>query len=495
MTLIDLYKSILDYCSLRPDGNGEVQIVLNDNVLPTKIDNKTLLLPTKTNLKTIDPETAMIFHPFREHFNRGESPVVKKLRHTFNIRANYALLTLMDDLLELIMTPAVHSKFGPRQRELLRAVGDVPAKTRIAFIDEIVTKRLKAAPRAAILNIYLKKAGTFHGKRHPRVGVTTFPIYEFLTNERPSGISADAAKAIMNLVEYVLPGSRDDAESYNSFSDSQDIPWLDCFLNTAYTISSRIHEVTELFKDFIPEKPYRVFNHEWLDEITNLGKYKKEILLIPDQAGNDGSNEPVIQQHQPQPQQRQKPAETVMRDVFQEQEAAQQDTQTQQSAQAGIQGYNMTPLMTPTALQPIVQPQQAQAKSTAITSDGKLDFTKVQTPATMIAGQIQTPLTQAAQQDQLMALYRQMQGNPSAMLNYMANNGYNPNMMPGMMPGMVGMMPNQMGNMVMNQMSPQQILYMQQMQQMNGMAGGMGMNNMGMNTMMPGMMPNGIITC
>lgn len=488
MTLIELYTTILDYCSLKPDAQGEIQIVLNDNVLPTKVENKTLLLPTKTNLKQIDPETSMIFHPFREHFNRGESPVVKKLRHTFNIRANYALLTLMDDLLELIMTPALHSKFGPRQRELLKAVGDVPAKTRISFIDEIVTKRLKAAPRAAILNIYLKKAGTYQGKRHPRVGVTTFPIYDFLTKERPTGISVDAAKAILNLVEYVLPGSRDDPESYNSFSDSQDIPWLDCFLNTAYTISSRIHEVSELFRDFIPAKPYRIFNHAWLDEVTNLGKYKKEILLIPDQAGNDGSNEPVLQQPQ---QQQQRPAEAVMRDVFQEQEAHQQNTQTQQPAQNSIQGYNTTPLMMPTALQPVVQVQQngQPVKNTAITSDGKLDFTKVQTPATMIAGQIQTPLTAAAQQDQLMALYRQMQGNPSAMLNYMANNGFNQNMMPGMMPGMGGMMPNGM-----NPQQLQQTMMMQQLQQMR-MAGGMGMNNMGMNTMMPGMMPNGIITC
>lgn len=475
MKLTDVYKSILSYCSLSPNEQGEIQVTLAENKLKTDIEGKRIVMPTKDNLKNFNPESELVFHPFREYFNRGESLIVKKLRHTLNIRINYVLLTLMDDLLSIIMSPALHAKFTPRQRELLMAVGDVPATARVKFIEEMITKRLKAAPRAAILNIYLKKSGMYQNKRHPRVGVTTFPVYEYLTNERPAGLSKDAAAAIMRLVEYILPGSKDDPESYNSYSDSQDIPWLECMLNTGYTITSRIEEVTTLFANFLEEKPYRNFDHLWLDEILNLGRYKKEVLLIPDQAGNDGA----LNEKQTQPASRQNTQyESVVHDAFRQEERPRETpAQNTVSRIEPISTYNTEPRRDSQLQAPMQQIQPGPE----ITPEGKLDFTKVQTPATMIAGSIQTPLTQADQYQQMLALYNQVSGNPSAMMNIMAANGYQGG---GMIPGMMqpGMMTPGMNPAVMAQMlQQQQMMQMMQRQQQGNM--------------MPGMMQPGMLTC
>lgn len=421
MKLLDLYTAILSYCSMQPDEKGEIKLLLGDQVTPTKIEGKTMLMPTKENMKYFDPQTQIIFHPLKEYINRGESLVVQKLRHTLNIRINFVTLMLMHRLIEIIQSPELHGKFTPQQRELLRAVGDIPANTASKFLGEMVVKRLKAEPSSAVVNLYLKKSGTHAGKRHPRVGVSTFTIYEFLQHNRPEGLTKDATLAILKLVEYIFPESKDQPEAYNSFSDSQDIPWLECLLNTGYELTSRLEEIIKIFKPFIEDKSYYYFDHTWMDVIGDLQQFQKEIRMIPDQLGNEGAIEHQKATEAVNP-------ESVMKSIFQEtaQKTYQNQPQLPQSYQQPIQPQMQQAVMQ----QPVMQQPQAQSP---YTSEGKLDFSKVLTPETVIASSMATPLTQADNMNQMAAMLQRMNGNPAAAYAMMQNNGFG-TMIPGMMP-------------------------------------------------------------
>lgn len=469
MNLLELYQNILEYCSFKTDNEGLVSIALGDKTFECTLEKKHIYLPTKENLRKFNPETDIIFHPFKEFINRGESPVVRKLRHTANTRLNYIIIMMMVDLIEVLESPALHARFTPQQRELLKAVGEVDKTTKLKLIDEMMAKMFVENPRDLIVNIYLKKHGTLHGQKHARVGVVTFPIYETLTKNKPASISTAAANSILKLLEFMFPGSRDDSESYSGFSDSHDIPWLSCLLNTCYNLTSRIEELDALYKDIIVARDYRKYNHNWLDEIANFNKYQKEINLIPALAGNEGAPDTPVQHTAVVPAVNE---QNIQAALDKANTAPEPDTPKRDSP------YNFN--MQPVAAAPVVQ-QAPQTKN----SNGELKFSSVvaTNPFVAMSGMTQTPLTAAAQQQAYQAQMMKLMQNPQAMAQMMANTGWNMPMMN--MPQQQNMMLNT-GMMGMNNINPQMLqqLMMQnpmlaqqlvQQQQMQQMIGGVGM--------------------
>ena len=89
--LLHLYENILDYCSMKPDSKGKVNIsfVFEDGkdgeVTPAMLEGRQLVMPTPEQFKTYDPDKVIIFHPLQEYVNRGESEVVKSLRYQLNV--------------------------------------------------------------------------------------------------------------------------------------------------------------------------------------------------------------------------------------------------------------------------------------------------------------------------------------------------------------------------------------------------------------------------
>lgn len=462
MKLIEVYKSILSYCGMKADDSGKISLLLGGISRDIKEDGKTVYLPLPEVLKHFDPATMMIFHPFLEHYNRGESKIVKMLRKTLSIRLNHSLVILIDNLLEVLGSAELHRKFTPEQRDFLISARTANPDHRLKLTEELISKYFKDHPSSAVVSLYLKKSGTYRGERHLRVGVSSFPIYDFLTKNRPATLSKAAAETALEIVKYVLPGSEvENGEGYNGFSDHSDIPWLDCLLNTGYQISGRLEELYTLFGDYLGEQAERHFDHAWLDEIGNLAKYRREIALIPDQSGNSGElDKPVPQPAAPQT------AASIASNI---------SLETAPVAQPGIREYNTKPM----PAQPVQQP----TAQTHITSSGEIDFSKAQNPATMMAGMMSTPLTQAVDQKNMMDAYAKLMQNPAAMMNHMAMNNYQANPMmaqmlqqqmmqnPQMAGGMVNMnvMPIGNGGMMQQQLTPQQQMMMfaqqQQMQQ------------------------------
>lgn len=289
-----LYTNILSYASLLPDGAGKIKtsFVFDDaDGDYVKIEGRELVLPTDENLKSYHPEKVVVFHPLQEFVNRGESDVVKLLRHQVNYRLNYTVLVVASGLLNLVASSAIHKELSPEQRELIRSVPEADPAA-VARFTEFVVKRFGTAPGRFFCNVYLKKAGTFQGQKHARIGVVQFPYYEIFSDPDDTKKLKKGDEAIFkSIMQFIFPESDTDAEAYNNFSDHRDAPWLDCLLKTSYNLAGRLNELLKLYKPYIDDADKYLFNTGWIDPIDDLEPYRAEIRRIPSQKGNEGTTE------------------------------------------------------------------------------------------------------------------------------------------------------------------------------------------------------------
>ena len=292
MSILDIYKSILAFSGQVVDSEGCVSIEFDDKRRPTLINGKRLVLPTQDQLQTADPEKKIIFHPLSENIMRGESDVIADLRQTINVRLNYTFSIIAQCLLSLIGSPEQHKLLTPDQTELLLAVQDVD-KTTVNHFMGLMMAGTKKFPDRLFLNIYLKRGGSLHGKRHARVGIVNFPAYELLLKDQKEihgvKLRVKDQKAFKQLYEYIFPGI-DVKEQYCYASDSNVAPFLDTLMRTASILANPLNELLEKFSDFIPDGSRLVFDSDWLDAFENLNSLSREIHSIPMQSGNEGQS-------------------------------------------------------------------------------------------------------------------------------------------------------------------------------------------------------------
>lgn len=288
--LIHLYERILSFCSMKADSDGVISTSLTPgSQKPVKIDVKQLVLPYKAQLDNYHPEKVVIFHPLQEYVNRGESDVVKKLRHHLNIRLNYTTLMLGAALLKLINNSAEHKKLNPEQRQLLRDVKSVDDKSPKNFVDYAVGHYSENAT-TFFLNIFLKKAGVFKGVKRARVGVTIFPFYEHLEEHASDLARAVDKETFSSLIEFIFPDSRS-GEAWNDYSDSMDAPWLEALIKTAGLMAERLNQLIDLYEDYIEDAEDFKFDLSVIEDLANLDPYRSEIQRIPSMKGNEGAVE------------------------------------------------------------------------------------------------------------------------------------------------------------------------------------------------------------
>lgn len=285
-----LYAQILEFAGIKIENDGRLTIDFKDRQFPAEIGGKRMVMPYDEILRQLDSEKEIVFHPFQEFINRGESDVVRKLRRIINIRLNIATLAAIDAMMEILSNPALHAKMSPQQREVIKSVGEVDGVLRGKFM-ALATTAFAENPDALFVNIYTKKSGVFKGNKHARVGVVTFPIYESTAFAGTKLGKKGSWETILQIINFVFPGSQDDAEAYNSYSDSTDCPWLDCLLRTAINVTERLNEIVRIYGNLIDGDNLVTFNMDWVDGFDNLNTYKKEIALIPSQRGNEGEIE------------------------------------------------------------------------------------------------------------------------------------------------------------------------------------------------------------
>lgn len=302
MKLLDLYKALLKTASFTVTEDNFVSRLLPDGkVIPATIKGKRLVLPTQEHLA--NPMDKVVFHPLSENILRGESAVLEEFRSSLNIKLNVTIGMVAYQLLRIATSTGTHAKLTPDQSEFLSKVKHADEKTL-----EVFRKLMKAMDltqsQKAFVSIYLKRGGLVHGKKHGRVGVVSFPLYDELAKggHEIYGVKLrvkdiDSLKA---LFEYMIPniGKK---EAHNRGSDSDVAPYLDSLMKAFMTVAGPLNDLVELFHNQLDDpkegddedgptvSETLRFEDSWVESFDNLATMVPEIRLIPVQAGGEGA--------------------------------------------------------------------------------------------------------------------------------------------------------------------------------------------------------------
>lgn len=284
--LTEIYTSILKFSGLDVDDKGYISTVLDDKRDPAFINGLRMVLPVDHHLRSFDPKEKIIFHPLTENILRGESEVIVKLKSVINIRLNFTVGIVAQSLLNLVASPELHHRLSPEQAELLTSITESDDKTVSNFISQMLSG-MKHAPDRIFTNIYLKRGGTFNGKRYSRVGVVTFPFYQQVIENKVDKIRVKDKETFKQLFEFIFP-DLNEQEQYNFGSDSHIAPYLEALMQSAANVASRLNDLLLLYKDFVEDAEKIMFDSEWVDYFKDMNALLVEIRKVPVQFGNDG---------------------------------------------------------------------------------------------------------------------------------------------------------------------------------------------------------------
>lgn len=292
MKLLELYKAILKTANLVTTEDGYVSMQLGDDTRPALIKGKQMVLPTDAHQNNPDKSKIILFHPLSENILRGESDILEKFRSLLNIRMNSIFGLLSADLLNIAASPSLHSTLTPDQTEFLSVVKNADEKT-LTVLGHLMEKMPANQTQKSFVSIYLKKGGLLHGKKHARLGVVNFPLYDELVKSKTEcyGVKMRVKdrETLMQLMEYMIPNI-DVTEAYNRASDSTVAPCLDALMKSILAIAAPFNDLLDLFKNKIEDAESLVTDSSWVETFENLEVMIPEIRRVPMQAGNEGSN-------------------------------------------------------------------------------------------------------------------------------------------------------------------------------------------------------------
>lgn len=312
MNLLNVYKSILSYAGLDTNEDGYAYYK-GDPSKPTILNGARLVLPTQEHLKNPSDEK-LLFHPLVEDIVRGETEVVKKLRKNINVRLNLTIGILASNLLQLVASPAEHSKLTPEQGQLLTSISDADEKTVSNLLTYIQCNSNEKNDRMFV-NLFLKRGGALKDKKYNRLAVVHFPFYNDLNDGKIEKIRVKDKVPLKQIMEFIFPDIAE-VDAYSYGSDGSTAPFLEALMVGSGKMADRLNELILLYKNFIENHEVLMFDLDWVDSFMDLDKLKPEIRQIPRQRAAEASldlitNEPArpqvnqIQQpqmqYQPQP--------------------------------------------------------------------------------------------------------------------------------------------------------------------------------------------------
>lgn len=286
MNIIDLYKSMLQSVNFVVDDNHLISYVIGNNKVPVQVSGKRLVLPVHDVLSNPDWNATIAFHPLSEAIIRGESPVFRKLKIACLSRLTTVATCLVTELMGIAVDHDYHKKLSPTQNEFLDLIPNVK--------EETLTKLEKLLDVVSIdgdhrfVNMYIKRGGEWKGKKYQRVCVVDFPLIQELRSEGTYACGVNLTslknkKAILALVNYVLPDA--EGETYSFGSNSMAAPNLHALLTSYSKIATKLNKITNLFKKHL-DNPGELHIELGFDKfIGDLAQYRD---MIPSLSGNEG---------------------------------------------------------------------------------------------------------------------------------------------------------------------------------------------------------------
>ena len=293
--LLDFYKGILSFSSMRVNNLGYVECVLADQSAMCMIGGKSLIFPTEERLQRFDFEKELIFHPMTESIVRGESEIQEKLRDSFTSKVNISIYFLFLKLLEIAKDPARHITLDPDQSELLAIVKNVDQKCYDNFTSlglEVLKGRMVDY---RFVDMRLKRSGRYKDKQVDKLGVVFFPFYEKLQLKDVTKLRVRDIEVIKSLYNYVFNMKEEDA--YNRPCHGTGTPpYLTSYLYAGAALVTPINDMYERFRNtFTGEEAELMssytFDLDWFDTLTNIESLLPIVSRISGGQANMGKIE------------------------------------------------------------------------------------------------------------------------------------------------------------------------------------------------------------
>jgi hypothetical protein len=332
MKMLDLYREFLADAGAVVGQDGFVTLDRFGEKEPWLVKGKRLALPTQEQLRNFNGEKTVIFHPLYENAIKGESDVLADFRRMIGERISLSFMALAVSLLTIATSEKMHKKLTPPQSKFLTLIPDAHPD-----MIETLAKLIEACPlgqnQRVFTSIYLAKNAELHGKKHKRVSVVSWPLYQALVvdgleRERKMeerGAQRDKAKkdgekkelptpknetygvklsakertTFIRLFEYLVPGlneayavSGDMGEvTYSRASDSLVAPSMHALMQSIEAIIDPLNAICDLFEDKLGDSYQAIrMKGEWVEAFNpDPSVYRDEIKMVPPTIGNDGT--------------------------------------------------------------------------------------------------------------------------------------------------------------------------------------------------------------
>jgi hypothetical protein len=205
--VIEFYTKVLSFAGLKVDENGKVYSDSIGQKIPILMDEKEIILPLDSQLRSPNIGSKIIFHPVPEALARGESPILAKLSHIMNVNLNMKSYLVFNSLLHIMNSPEMHKLLSAEQIEALVEIGSID-KTGFTTISSLLRKGMKVQSNRLFTHIFLKKGGKVESTRYNVAGIVSFPLKEMiLRKENPfdTKLRDKDRELIIKLYDYIFP--------------------------------------------------------------------------------------------------------------------------------------------------------------------------------------------------------------------------------------------------------------------------------------------------
>ena len=292
--IIQFYKNLLKVANFVTNEDGFIYNEFDDNITYLTIGGKKVLLPTPENLKRPDIDNYVILHFLPENTARL-SPDIDRIKGLINDRLNTSVIFLINAICGIMSDNTAQKNLSVEQVEFLSNIKTFD-KTAAKHIPTAIMKLAHENISNAILNIFIKRGGTYKNERYFRVSNVTFPILNKINNKELSNSMRDKDYEILkNIIESIFPNCHV-KEYYNSGSRDMNAPTIEALLRSTYLLASEINDVYYLFKDYLESiQLYQPIDTDVFDDMNNLNAIIEESKRIPNQSDDPTFAQPQVQ--------------------------------------------------------------------------------------------------------------------------------------------------------------------------------------------------------
>jgi len=317
MSLLEFYKEVVENLGLTTSEDGYIYAGSgNDKVMMT-VDGKPLVLPTKEHLNTLldkneDGEivvTKIPYNPLNENIVKGDTLSLKKTKLLVERRLGHAIAVAGELLLTLASNKELQKKTSMEINKFLSTISQAQNPGIKQLVDDksidnwinIYKKCLKSDK--GMISIFLKKAGSYKGNKYNRLATLTSPVYDALLEADKDTPIFDVRLrnkdiVIFKLIFQYLLEDLDDNNTISIGSNDNESPAFVALFKLYITTAVKIDKVIKALSTINEETADSGKLHLTipLSTLDNLGIYKGELLLLPNE--NDLNRSKVEKQRE-----------------------------------------------------------------------------------------------------------------------------------------------------------------------------------------------------